>query len=225
MMPTAGSNLKLPTACYSATALFMSLTVPTPLVRAFTNRPPLLARSRTPLMVDWPWSTGSGGGDTSEGKFVRHNELAPGCAPLGIVTAGLGEDELEALAETIEGIWQGADVDGPVQHVPIAVLADVDLRLRLRDVLATLSARDSVLPDRLASPRVPLVLLSGFNTVQTSATVRAVRALDLRGGLDNRQKPMLAVAVPNALDKTLRILIEELEGDQRENAPLGGGSQ
>jgi hypothetical protein len=30
---------------------------------------------------------------------------------------------------------------------------------------------------------------------------------------------MFAVAVPNALDKTLRILLEEIEGDYRENSP------
>merc|ERR1712224_387212 len=100
---------------------------------------------------------------------------------------------------------------------PIAALAADDLQLRLRDVLATIKARDSVLPDKPASPRVPLVMFSGFNTVQTSATVRAVRALNLRGGLDDQQRLMLAVVVPNAMNKTLHVLIGELEGDHREN--------
>ena len=96
------------------------------------------------------------------------------------------------------------------------VVAKEDLRLKLRDILAGLQARDSVLPDRPALPRVPLVLLSGFNTVQTSATVRALRSLNLRGGVDQSTSPMFAVAVPKALDKTLRVLIEEIEGDHLE---------
>ena len=144
----------------------------------------------------------------------RHNELSPGCAPLGIVTAGLGENELEALAETIESVWQGPD--GEISHVPIAVLADDDLRLRVRDVLATISSRDSILPDKPASPRVPVVIFSGFSTVQTSLAVRAVRGLGLRGG---RQGGLiLAVAVPNSLSKPFHLLLEELEDDFRENA-------
>ena len=172
-----------------------------------------------PLLIDWPWSRESGSsGDSGDGKFVRHVDLSPGCAPLGVVTAGLGEDELEALAETIEDCFTGPDGEQPSTHVPIAVLAHADLRLRLRDILANVGERDSVLPDRLARPTVPLVMLSGFNTVQTSAIVRACRALDLRGGLDDKRPPMFAVAVPNALDKTLMVLIDELEGDNRANA-------
>lgn len=173
----------------------------------------------SPLLLDWPWARGDGGSSSEIGKFARHADLQPGCAPLGVVVAGLGDDELEEVAACIEDVWQGAPGEAPLSHVPIAVLAESDLRLRLRDILAELPSRDSVLPDRPAAPRVPLVLLSGFNTVQTSATVRAVRALELRGGLDAQQRPMFAVAVPNALSKTLRVLIDELEGDHRENAP------
>lgn len=154
---------------------------------------------------------GSDGGSKDEsGKFLRHSDLQPGCAPFGVVVAGLVEDELEEVAACIEGVWQGAAGE-PLSHVPIAVLAESDLRLRLRDILADLPARDSVLPDRPASARVPLILLSGFNTVQASATVRAVRALELRG-------VAFAVAVPKALSKTLRVLIDELEGDHLANA-------
>ena len=62
-----------------------------------------------------------------------------------------------------------------------------------------------------------LVMLSGFSTVATSATVRAVRAAGLTGGRDAKQRPMFAVAVPRALDKSLRVLLEELEGDHVAN--------
>ena len=76
--------------------------------------------------------------------------------------------------------------------------------------------RDSQLPDRPAQPRVPLVLLSGFSTTATSATVRALRNLGLSGGSDDKA-PMFAVAVPNALNKPLSVLIDEIQGDALAN--------
>ena len=152
----------------------------------------------------------------------RHNELSPGCAPLGIVTAGLDEDELEALTETIESVWQGPD--GKISHVPIAMLADGDLRLRLRDVLATISLRDSILPDKPASPRVPVVIFSGFSTVQTSLAVRAVRGLRLRAGPDEQHGLALAVAVPNSLGKPFHVLLEELERTQMATRTRSGNA-
>ena len=83
---------------------------------------------------------------------------------------------------------------------------------------AKLDERDSVLPDRPCLPVVPLVMLSGFSTTQTSATVRALRSADLRGGENGDAQPMFAVAVPKALSKTLRILIDEIQGDHLANA-------
>ena len=160
--------------------------------------------------LQWPWDEKSSSSSDEPGKFIRHNEASPGCAPLGVVTAGFSDDALEALAETIEDVYAGPD--GATAQVPIAVLSKADLKLRLRDVLATVAERDSQLPDRPAQPRVPLVLLSGFSTTATSATVRALRNLGLSGGSDDKA-PMFAVAVPNALDKTLSRLVEEIEGD------------
>ena len=55
-----------------------------------------------------------------------------------------------------------------------------------------------MIPEQPLSPKVPLVLLSGFSTTATSATVRALRASGLTGGALDRP-PMFAVAVPNAL--------------------------
>ena len=152
---------------------------------------------------------------------ARFPTCGRGSAPLGLVIAGLGEEELEALAATIEDLFSapGVDIDvspAPMQQVPMCVLAQGDLRLRLRDILSNVKERDSVIPNQPVKPQVPLILFSGFNTVQTSAAVKAIRALDLRGGRANKEQPMLAVAVPNALDKTLRMLITELQGDHRE---------
>ena len=32
----------------------------------------------------------------------RHNELSPGCAPLGLLCGGLSEDALEDIADAVE---------------------------------------------------------------------------------------------------------------------------
>ena len=161
----------------------------------------------------WPWDKQQQQQpDEERGKFVQHKDLEPGCAPLGVVTAGLSEDALEVLAETIESVYEGPD--GVFAHVPIAVLSKADWSRTMREVLSDLSERDSVLPERPLQPRVPLVLLSGFSTTATSVTVRSIRALGLTGGSDDVQ-PMFAVAVPNALDKSFGLLIDEIEGDHR----------
>ena len=165
----------------------------------------------------WPWEQQKCDKEIDEpGKFKPHSELQPGCSPLGVVCAGFCDDGLEALAATIESILTDAEGQATA-HVPIAVLAKGDLRLRLRDVLGQLNERDSVLPDQPSTPKVPLVLLSGFSTVATSATVRAVRALGLTGGQSGEERPMFAVAVPNALDKPLSVLIDEISGDHLAN--------
>lgn len=128
----------------------------------------------------------------------------------------MGEDDLEELAATIEATYTSADGE-VARHVPIAVVRQADLRRPLRDLLADLEERDSVMPEKPAQPRAPLIMLSGFAPVATSATVRALRSLGLRGGTSG-VRPMFAVAVPNALSKTLEILIDEIEGDHLANA-------
>lgn len=170
------------------------------------------------------------------GKFQRHNELEPGCAPLGVLCGGFDEDQLEGIAEVIESVFETPDGPGP--HVPIVPLAQGDMRLRLRDVLAKLNERDSIVPAQPVQLRVPLVLVSGFNPVQTSLAVRQIRGLGLRGGVaaqpagfrwpweqapkvadpSSMSPPMFAAAVPKALDKSLSVLCDELEGDYLANA-------
>ena len=121
-------------------------------------------------MIDWPWSSQSQ--QSEDAKLLRHADLQPGCAPLGIVAAGLESDELEILADTVEEVYSGPD--GEISHVPVLVLEQSDLRRPLKDVLAGLNDRDCELPDQPARPRVPLVMLSGFSTVATSGVVRAL---------------------------------------------------
>ena len=68
----------------------------------------------------------------------RHNELSPGCAPLGVLCGGLSEDALEDIADAVESVFAGPDEEGNMQttHVPIVPLAQGDMRLRLREVHA-----------------------------------------------------------------------------------------
>ena len=173
-----------------------------------------LQQPRSQISMGWPWESKAPEQAGEAGQFMRHSDLEPGCAPLGVVCAGFDEDRLELLAQTIEDVFQGPD---GVKHVPIAVVGKADLKLRLRDILAGLSERDSVLPDRPAEAAVPLVMFSGFSTTATSAAVRAIRSTGLTGGSFDRP-PMMAVAVPKALDKSLSRLLEEIEGDHLANS-------
>jgi hypothetical protein len=156
--------------------------------------------------------------DNTDGKFVRHSELHPDYAlPRGVLTAGLSEDALEALALEIEKCFREDESLGGA-HIPIAVLDRADLNTPLVELLGQLATRDSVIPDSPVRPRAPLVLLSGFSTIATSAVVKAVRQLGLTGGQDGLQRPMFAAAVPKALPKPLSTLLGELEGDHFENS-------
>jgi hypothetical protein len=97
------------------------------------------------------------------GKFVRHGSLENAGAafgPRGIVCAGLGEEELEVLAERVEQVLRGPD--GQAGNIPITVLGREDMndRTTLADVLAQMDERDSVLPEEPLQLKMPLILLS-----------------------------------------------------------------
>ena len=47
-----------------------------------------------------------------ERTAVPHNELSPGCAPLGVLCAGLSEDALEDLADAVESVFESPDEVG-----------------------------------------------------------------------------------------------------------------
>ena len=47
-----------------------------------------------------------------ERTTVPHNELSPGCAPLGVLCAGLSEDALEDLADAVESVFKSPDEVG-----------------------------------------------------------------------------------------------------------------
>jgi len=130
------------------------------------------------------------------------------------VCAGLGEDELELLAERVEQVLSGPE--GEIREIPIAVLGkgDMDDRTTLADVLGDMRERNLVLPDEALELHMPLVLLSGFTPLQCSATIKAITNSGIRGGKNGAMnQPMCAVAVPKAMSKTVSQLVEEIEGD------------
>lgn len=200
--------------CTQATSSITTAPLRIPRV-PLVSTPPPPASTSVSMLFDW---LGPRKPDAEEdaAKFVRHAELKPGGAPLGMLCAGFAEDQLESLAHVLERVWTGPD--GSIEHVPIVPLSELDLRVSLRAVLTELEARDSVLPQTPARVRVPLVLMCGFSTVQTSATVAAIRQIGLSGGCDEPERPMFAVVVPNALEKRLGALCQELEGDHFANA-------
>jgi len=159
------------------------------------------------------------------GKFVRQGRLdglgQKAFGPMGLVVGGFGEDELEVLAETVDGfLW--TELCGPPPVVPIAVLTKEDLaqETTLSSVLTELKERDGVLPDAQPDLKTPLVLFSGFLPLQVSGLSKAIVGSGIRGGMPGKEvPPMCAIAVPNAMDKTLLQLCDEIEGDHLANAP------
>ena len=87
-----------------------------------------------------------------------------------------------------------------------------DMRLRLRDVLAQLSERDSVVPAEPMRLRVPLIMISGFSPVQTSLAVRRQPQHGRSSQQPTRHPP------PH---KPTRLLRASPLGPKREPSPLG----
>jgi hypothetical protein len=64
------------------------------------------------------------------------------------------------------------------------------------------------------------VLFSGFLPLQVSGLIKAIVGSGIRGGEPGMAvPPMCAIAVPKAMDKTIRQLCDEIEGDHLANAP------
>ena len=97
------------------------------------------------------------------GMFVRQGSLENAGAafgPVGIVCAGLGDEELEVLAERVEQVLGGPD--GQTGNIPIVVLGKEEMndRTTLADILSQMDERDSILPDEPLRLKMPLIVLS-----------------------------------------------------------------
>ncbi|EKX52226.1 hypothetical protein GUITHDRAFT_161344, partial [Guillardia theta CCMP2712] len=156
------------------------------------------------------------------GKFVRQSNLqgVNGVfGPPGLIVGGLGEDELEVLSEVVESALRVDATTAP--QLPIAVLGkeDFDGKTLLKDVVSTLSERDSVLPDEPAQLKFPMIMISGLNPIQVSACVKAIVASGIKGGIPGGtfHTPMCALVVPKAMDKSMVQLLDEVEGDHLAN--------
>mmetsp|Transcript_17361 Transcript_17361/g.54918 ORF Transcript_17361/g.54918 Transcript_17361/m.54918 type:complete len:124 (-) Transcript_17361:138-509(-) len=123
------------------------------------------------------------------------------------MTRGSAEAEAEPVASL------------QVAHVPVRVLAQSDLDRSLAEVLETIHSMDAVMPeegDDAQLPR-PFLLFSGWPPDKMLYAVRKFR--DMVALRQVQQEPMAAMAVPRAVGKAVRQLVDEIHEDFKENNP------
>jgi len=164
---------------------------------------------------------------TEAGKFVQFGGdnadeavVPTAFGPFGVVVAGWSEDELEfAVGPTLD------EAALPTEAVvPVRVLGESDLDKTLGDVLSTMQAMDAVMPQEGDDARLarPLLLFSGWQSEAMLGVVRKFRSLFALRRI--AVEPLMAVAVPRAIRKPMRQLVEEIQGDFDANSPEGAGA-
>eukprot|EP00591_Stephanopyxis_turris_P002703 CAMPEP_0195520416 /NCGR_PEP_ID=MMETSP0794_2-20130614/16802_1 /TAXON_ID=515487 /ORGANISM="Stephanopyxis turris, Strain CCMP 815" /LENGTH=199 /DNA_ID=CAMNT_0040649763 /DNA_START=144 /DNA_END=743 /DNA_ORIENTATION=- len=164
--------------------------------------------------------------DDEAGKFLElGQDITKAYGPLGIVTAGYEEESLDRIVSACEAALTPPDSISP--YFPVAILGKSDLKQTFKEVLSQLMERDCLLPEdgdelvlvssdgRANSSylRYPLVLFSGFEVPQLQQALRYIESMEK----ELPAQPMCAMAVPNAMDKQMSQLLEEIEGDYHEN--------
>ncbi|CAJ1387976.1 unnamed protein product [Effrenium voratum] len=147
-----------------------------------------------------------------EGKFYQlagdaSSELVPAAfGPPGVVVGGWTDTELEEFVGPL--LEETAAEPG----MPVRVLSEEDMDRSLEEVLSSLPEMDSVLPEMGAEARLarPVVLFSGWPPEPMLKAVRQLRGLAAQKAL---RESMSAMAVPRAMSKSLRQLVEEIKGD------------
>jgi len=162
-----------------------------------------------------------------DGKFLKlGTEIVEPFGPLGLVIAGFNKEEYLDLI--IDAFDKALPIGTPL---PVAILGKSDIKKTFREVLSELQQRDCLLPadgeqlsllaehkqhhgnscdsSQICYLRYPLVLCSGFQVLQLQDALRSIESIADR----LPTKPMMAMAVPNAMDKKISQLLEEIEGD------------
>ncbi|CAK9095724.1 unnamed protein product [Durusdinium trenchii] len=190
--------------------------LPRPLVLARTSQGPVHSRGFAPRPLDQHIAVASCAAlatarrrvhrQASEGKFYQlegdaSSELVPaGFGPLGVVVGGWSDEELETL---VGPLLEDAFAEGAASTVPVRVLAKADMDCTLEEVLASLPEMDAVLPDHGSEAPVarPVCVFSGWPPEKMLMAVRRLRQVE---------KPcMAAMAVPRAMQKKMKQLLEE----------------
>lgn len=226
--------------CPRGVALPSSVLVPQSLAAVVVCR---LRQAIAPRAVAARRAAGANG----DGKFYQlggpsanPDVVPPVFGVFGVVVAGWSDDELEyvvapvldaaaskrsAGANPAEGAADVVAYGSTSIEVPVRVLAKNDLERTMEEVIASFADEDAVLPPEGSEVRVgrPLLLFSGWEPEPMLAAVREFRRLASLRRL--RSEPMVAMAVPRAARKSMRQLIEEIEGDFETNQGDNGGGQ
>eukprot|EP00667_Euglena_gracilis_P017944 EG_transcript_18975 len=136
--------------------------------------------------------------EVGEGGKLERIEAVGGIGPPGLLVAVADP----AVLETLRGVaWRAAGTP-----VPVLQLGTEDIVRQLQDILADLPDRDGVRPDSPLTTAHPLIIFSGLEPAQVQQAVALLSEAAI-------PMPMLAMAVPRALEKPLGQLVGEIQGD------------
>lgn len=159
------------------------------------------------------------------GGAAANPEVVPaGFGPFGVIVGGWTDDELEyVVGPTLEEAHRqrvasaAMSVDSDFLFVPVRVLSQGDLDRPLGEVLETIQSMDGVMPELGDDARLkrPLLIFSGWLPEKMLDAVRKFRNMVALRQVSNA--PMAAMAVPRAVNKLVRQLVEEIDSDFEAN--------
>lgn len=157
----------------------------------------------------------------SSGKFVPMETLAQQ-APVPVAAIVIqGDDRLSMSAfETLDDILFAATGF----EIPVVILADESRGLTLRSLLTAteLQRRDHVIPkgEGVIAPGPTCLIFSGLERESCRAAIQGIKSWNPpSSGKVFPSAIAFAVVVPAALDKPFSQLVQEIQGDYKENSP------
>ena len=160
------------------------------------------------------------------GKFVPLETLQQSAFPVSVIVAQ-GDEKLSMTAlETLDDILFAATGNS---EVPVVILADESRGLTLRKLLTSneLQRRDHVIPkgEGVVAPGPSCLIFSGLARESCRAAMQGIKEWNPPStGKVFPSAIAFAVVVPAALDKPFSQLVQEIQGDYKENLP-GNKSQ
>jgi len=146
------------------------------------------------------------------GKFVRvgDSRVPHAFGKRAVVVGGYEERELELLDSILDSVGENAIVE-----MPVIVLAQEDSKTTMKDLILQRRERDHVLPTNKPMNIDPFVLFSGLPMPRVKEILTGMRAIGL-------PPSAVALAVPGAMDKTMRQLTNEVIDDFNANRGVRG---
>ena len=140
--------------------------------------------------------------DEESEKFVPMEDLEA-FGPLGILVSGVDVSQVKALKVVV----RQAQIERPV---PILVLEGSDQDRKMGDVLMEMDERDGQMPSMLWQTPRPTIIFSGFRADEVRQAIYYLGEAPL-------PPAAMAMAVPRGMDKSMRVLVQEIQGDFEEN--------